>query len=180
MLATCQFFYRGTLRRCAGTKPCLCLLPRPITPIIIPPAAAFLLRHHGPHPAPAAVSPRCVRRPLSPPATGAAPLPRRQSVLIIHSRAHIIIFYVRRSHRRRHPQVITMPGPGATDPADLQAHARANLGLSRQLEQTRRKAPHPFHGGRGYDTWYPWEQLDKAAVGADVDVSLSSIRRWRE
>ena len=73
-----------------------------------------------------------------------------------------------------------MPGPGATDPADLQAHARANLGLSRQLEQTRREAPHPFHGGRGYDTWYRREQLDKAAVGADVDVSLSSIRRWRE
>jgi hypothetical protein len=37
LLATCQFFYRGTLRRCAGTKPCICLLPRPITPIIIPP-----------------------------------------------------------------------------------------------------------------------------------------------
>ena len=83
-------------------------------------------------------------------------------------------------NRRQHPQVITMPGPGVTDPADLQAHARANLGLSRQLEQTRREAPHPFHGGRGYDTWYRREQLDKAAVGADVDVSLSSIRRWRE
>jgi len=44
----------------------------------------------------------------------------------------------------------------------------------------RREAPRPFHGGRGYDTWYLREQLDKAAVGADVDVSLSSIRQWRE
>ena len=73
-----------------------------------------------------------------------------------------------------------MPGAGATDPADLQAHTSAQLGLSRQLEQTRREAPHPFHGGRGYDTWYRREQLDKAAVGADVDVSRLSIRRWRE
>jgi hypothetical protein len=47
-----------------------------------------------------------------------------------------------------------MPGPGATDPADLRAHARAHLGLSRQLEQTRRETPHPSRGGRGYDTWF--------------------------
>jgi len=68
-----------------------------------------------------------------------------------------------------------MPGPGAADPADLQAHARANLGLSRQLEQTRRNTPHPFHGGRGYDTSSCREQLAKAAIGEDADVSLLSI-----
>jgi hypothetical protein len=73
-----------------------------------------------------------------------------------------------------------MPGSGATDPTDLQAHARANLGLSRQLEQTRRETPHPFHGGIGYNTWYRREQLTNAAIRDDVDVSLSSIRRWRE
>jgi transposase len=73
-----------------------------------------------------------------------------------------------------------MPGPGATDPADLHAHARAHLGLSRQVEQTRRETPHPSRGGRGYDTWFCWEQLDKAAAGEDVDVSVSTIRRWRE
>ena len=78
--------------------------------------------------------------------------------------------------------MITMPGPGATDPADLQAHACAcaHLGLFMQLELTRRKTPHPSCSGRGYDTWFRREQLDKAAIGEDVDVSLSSIRQWRE
>ena len=32
-----------------------------------------------------------------------------------------------------------MPGAGATDPADIRAQARAELGLSRELEQTRRR-----------------------------------------
>jgi hypothetical protein len=68
----------------------------------------------------------------------------------------------------------------ATDPADLQVHARAQLGLSRQLEQTRRVAPHPCIGGRGYDAWFRKEQLAKAQAGEVVDVSESSLRRWRE
>ena len=73
-----------------------------------------------------------------------------------------------------------MPGAGATDPADLQAHARAQLGLSRQLEQTSRVAPHPCLGGGGYDAWFREEQLAKAQAGEVVDVSESSLRRWRE
>ncbi len=56
-----------------------------------------------------------------------------------------------------------MPGAGATDPADLQAHARAQLGLSWELKQTRRVTPHPSHG-----------------CGGGVDVSESSLCRWRE
>ena len=68
----------------------------------------------------------------------------------------------------------------ATDPADLQVHARAQLGLSRQLEQTRRVAPHPCLGGGGYDAWFREEQLAKAQAGEVVDVSESSLRRWRE
>jgi hypothetical protein len=68
-----------------------------------------------------------------------------------------------------------MPGAGATDPADLQAHARAHLGLSRQLEQTRRVAPHPCIGGGGYDAWFREEQLAKAQAGEVVDVSESRI-----
>jgi hypothetical protein len=64
-----------------------------------------------------------------------------------------------------------MPDPGATDPADLQARACAQLGLTRQLEQTRRETPHPHGGGRGYDTWFRQEQLAKAATGKAVDVS---------
>jgi hypothetical protein len=51
-------------------------------------------------------------------------------------------------------QVIIMPGPGATDPMDLRAHARAHLGLSRHLKQMRCETPHPSCGGRGYDTWF--------------------------
>jgi hypothetical protein len=93
---------------------------------------------------------------------------------------HILIFYDRHRHHCRHPQVIAMPDPRATDPADLQAHACAHLGLSRQLEQTRCKTPHPSLGGRGYDTWFFWEKLAKAAAGEDVKVSVSSIHRWRE
>ncbi len=64
-----------------------------------------------------------------------------------------------------------MPDPGATDPADLQARACAQLGLTRQLEQTRREAPHPRRGGRGYNTWFRQEQLAKEAAGKAVDVS---------
>jgi hypothetical protein len=64
-----------------------------------------------------------------------------------------------------------MPDPGATDPADLQARARAQLGLIWQLKQTRREMPHPCRGGRGYDTWFRQEQLAKVAAGKAVDVS---------
>jgi hypothetical protein len=73
-----------------------------------------------------------------------------------------------------------MPDPGATDPVDLQACTCAQLGLTRQLEQTRRKTPHPRRGGRGYDTWFHQEQLAKAAASEAVDVSEASILRWRE
>ena len=54
-----------------------------------------------------------------------------------------------------------MPALGATDPADLEAKARAELGFSRQLEQPRRVAPHPFLGGTGYPVWYREQQLEK-------------------
>jgi len=40
-----------------------------------------------------------------------------------------------------------MPGIGATDSADLVAQARAEMGLSRQLQQTRHMLPHPREGG---------------------------------
>jgi hypothetical protein len=44
-----------------------------------------------------------------------------------------------------------MPDPGATDPTNLQVHACAWLGLSRQFEQTRCVTPHPHCGGGGYN-----------------------------
>jgi hypothetical protein len=54
-----------------------------------------------------------------------------------------------------------MPALGATDPADLEAKARAELGFSRQLKQPRRVAPHPFLGSTGYPVWYRERQLEK-------------------
>ena len=72
-----------------------------------------------------------------------------------------------------------MPALGATDPADLQAHARAELGFSRQLEQPRRTSPHPALGGSGgYARWFHEEQLQRFHAGEAIDVSLLSIYRW--
>jgi hypothetical protein len=69
-----------------------------------------------------------------------------------------------------------MPHPGATDPANLQAPALAQLGLSRQLKQTHCMMPHPCHGGGGYDIWFCKEQLAKEQAGEDVALSPSG--RW--
>ena len=72
-----------------------------------------------------------------------------------------------------------MPGLGAKDPANNDAHARAELGFSRQLEQPRRTTPHPSLGGSGgYAKWFREEQLQKTRDGEAVDVSPSSISRW--
>ncbi len=40
------------------------------------------------------------------------------------------------------PPLAVVPGPGAIDPADQQAHASARLGLSRQLYNTHQKVSH--------------------------------------
>ena len=72
-----------------------------------------------------------------------------------------------------------MPAIGATDPADLEAQARAELGFSRLLEQTRRVAPSPhFGGGGGYPVWYREQKLQRFNAGEAIDVSLASIYRW--
>ena len=72
-----------------------------------------------------------------------------------------------------------MPSLGATDPADLQAQARAELGFSRQLEQPRRTSPHPRSAGSGgYPQWFREQQLQRFHAGEAIDVSLSSIYRW--
>ena len=52
-----------------------------------------------------------------------------------------------------------MPGLGRTDPADLTAHARAQLGLRRQLQQAERVPPHPSRGGCGYPVFHRDQQL---------------------
>jgi hypothetical protein len=72
-----------------------------------------------------------------------------------------------------------MPDPGATDPADLQVHACAWLGLS-QLKQTRRVPPHPHCGGGDYNVWFREEQLANAQAREDDAVSQNSLCRWRE
>jgi hypothetical protein len=69
-----------------------------------------------------------------------------------------------------------MPGIGATDPADLVAQARAEMGLSRQLYQTCRELPHPRDGGSsGYPVWFRDAQLAKWHAGEATEVSLSSL-----
>jgi hypothetical protein len=59
-----------------------------------------------------------------------------------------------------------MPGLGVTDPADLKAQARAELGFSWRLEQPRRISPFPgLDGGGGYDVWYREQQLQRFNAG---------------
>jgi hypothetical protein len=74
-----------------------------------------------------------------------------------------------------------MPEIGATDPADLVVQARAEMGLSLQLQQTRCVSPHPRKGGSsGYPVWVREEQLEKWYAGEATDVSLASLYRWEE
>ena len=74
-----------------------------------------------------------------------------------------------------------MPGLGATDPADLEAQARAELGFSRRLEQPRRISPYPGFGGTGgYPVWYREQQLQRFNAGEAIDVSRRSIYRWAD
>jgi hypothetical protein len=69
-----------------------------------------------------------------------------------------------------------MPGIGATDPADLEAQARAELGFSRRLEQPRRILPYPGRGGSGgYAMWYREQQLQRFKASEAIDVSQRSI-----
>ena len=67
-----------------------------------------------------------------------------------------------------------MPDLGAVDPADLRAQARAELGLSRQLAQSWRVAPHPRGGGSSdYPVWSCEEQLEK--WGEETVASEASL-----
>ncbi len=69
-----------------------------------------------------------------------------------------------------------MSGIGATDPADLEAQACAELGFSRRLEQPRRISPYPGNGGSGgYAVWYRKQQLQRFNAGEAIDVSCRSI-----
>ena len=72
-----------------------------------------------------------------------------------------------------------MPGLGVTDPADLEAHARAELGFSRRQEQ-------PGFGGRGgYLVWYCKQQLQRFNAGEAIEEIEATggggwqWRRWR-
>jgi hypothetical protein len=83
------------------------------------------------------------------------------------------------SHRRRRATLSAMPALGATDPADLEAQACAELGFSRQLKQPWQVAPHPSLGGSsGYPVWHHEEQLERWDAGEVTDVSKRSLFRW--
>ena len=72
-----------------------------------------------------------------------------------------------------------MPALGATDPADLEAHARAELGFSRRLEQPQWIGLYPGIGGSGgYSVWYRKHQLQQFNAGEAINVSRQSIDRW--
>jgi hypothetical protein len=74
-----------------------------------------------------------------------------------------------------------MPGLGATDPADLEAQARAELGFSRRLEQPPRISPYPGVGGSGgYAVWYCEQQLQRFDAREAIYVSRRSIYRWED
>jgi hypothetical protein len=64
------------------------------------------------------------------------------------------------------------------DPADVRARARRELGLSRELQQTRSVPPHPRHGSTGYPVFYGEEQLQNWQTGLPINVSRASISRW--
>jgi len=69
-----------------------------------------------------------------------------------------------------------MPDIGATDPADLEAKARAELGFSRQHEQPRSVSlPSRFGGSGSYPVWYREQQLKRFHAGKAIEVSLASI-----
>ena len=55
------------------------------------------------------------------------------------------------------------------------------MGLSRQLQQTRRELPYPWEGGfSGYPVWFRDEQLAKWYAGEATEVSLASLYCWEE
>jgi hypothetical protein len=64
-----------------------------------------------------------------------------------------------------------MPGLGATDPANLEAQAHAELGFSRRLEQPRRILLYPGIGGSGgYAVWYREQQLQRFDTGEAIEI----------
>ena len=71
-----------------------------------------------------------------------------------------------------------MPDLGATDPADIHAQVRGELGFTRQLEQTRRVDPHPRRGG-SYPAWFRLEELQWHANHEPTTASAASISRWQ-
>ena len=74
-----------------------------------------------------------------------------------------------------------MPAIGAPDPANLEAQALAELGISRRLEQLRRILPYPgIGGGGGYAVWYCLQQIQRFNAREAIDVSLAYIYRWTD
>ena len=65
----------------------------------------------------------------------------------------------------------------ATDAADVEAHVRADLGMARRLEVTRRDLPHPRRGGcSGYPGWFRIVEVSRRLQGLPPkDVHSSTV-----
>ena len=69
----------------------------------------------------------------------------------------------------------------SNDPADVRANARAEMGLSREVEQVRARESDPSRGGsRGYDIHDREWMLEHFALGGEVRASIRSLGRWQE
>ena len=67
------------------------------------------------------------------------------------------------------------------DPAVIRAHARAGMGLSRELQQERATESDPPRGGsHGYDIHKREWMLPQAAEGQPIRASMRSLYRWGE
>ena len=75
----------------------------------------------------------------------------------------------------------TLVGAMSNDPADIRAHARAQMGLSVELQQVRARESDPSRGGsRGYDLHDREWMLEHSAQGHPVRASIRSLDCWQE
>jgi hypothetical protein len=69
----------------------------------------------------------------------------------------------------------------SNDPSNVRANARAEMGLTRELEQVRARETDPSRGGScGYDIHDREWMLEHFEQGRHVRASIRSLGRWQE